>query len=209
MARPSLTEEQVNEVRQRLLLETGRLIAREGYAGFSMRRLGAAVEMTAGALYRYFPTRQHVLLAYFAAALTSLSQRLDAIDAAEPDPLRAVHRLALAYADFCLEDRDRFRLLFLENDQGQFQELSSDPILLHPYQLLRTRVQQAIIAGLLRPLPADMATQLVWAAVHGVISLSINVPEIDFGEVRPLADAAATMAIRGLANPSALPSLER
>ncbi len=209
MARPSLTAEQVNEVQQRLLLETGRLIARDGYDGFSMRRLGAAVGMTAGALYRYFPTKQHVLLAYFGTALTTLSDRLNAIAAAEPDPLRALYRLALAYADFCLEDRDRFRLLFLENDRGQFQALTSDPILLHPYRLLCERMEQAILTGVLRPLPADMATQLLWAAVHGVISLSINVTEIDFGEVRHLAEAAATMAIRGLANPSALPLLER
>lgn len=200
MSRPPLTDDQVNEMRRRLLAETGRLIARDGYGGFSMRRLAAAVEMTAGALYRYFPTRQHVLLAYFGAALAALGDRLSAITEAEPDPLRGLYRLALAYADFCLEDRDRFRLLFLENDQGQMLELAQDPILLRPYQLLRGRVGQAILAGAIRPYPVDQATQLLWGAVHGVICLSITVVEIDFGAARPLAEAAATMAINGLSS---------
>lgn len=198
MARPSLTEAQITDVRQRLLTETGRLIAKEGYAGFSMRRLGAAVDLTAGALYRYFPTRQHVLLAYFAAALTTLTDRLGTIAAQEPDHLRGLQRLALAYADFCLEDRDRFRLLFLENDQGQFQELENDPVLLQPYILLRQRMQQAIDAGMIRPMSADQATQLLWAAVHGVLCLSTTVVEIDFGAVKPLAQAAVDNALRGL-----------
>lgn len=199
MSRPPLRDEQVNEMRQRLLTQTGRLIARDGYGGFSMRRLAATVEMTAGALYRYFPTRQHVLMAYFSAALEALGDRLMAIAATEPDPLRCLHQLALAYADFCLEDRDRFRLLFLENDQGQMPELAQAPILLRPYQLLRDKVEQAILGGAFHPQPVDQATQLLWGAVHGVICLSITVVEIDFGAARPLAQAAATMAINGLA----------
>jgi AcrR family transcriptional regulator len=203
MPRPTLTDDQLNDMRARLMAETGRLIAREGYAAFSMRRLATMVNLTAGALYRYFPTKHHVLLAYFAEALETLTSRITAISAAEADHRVAVRRVMEDYVRFCLEDRDRFRLLFLENDQGQLPELSDDAAVAKPFLVVRERVYQAIASGDLRAVPADQATQILWGAVHGVICLSITVVEMDFGDVRTLASAALENAIRGL-TPSAL-----
>lgn len=203
MPRPTLTDDQLNDMRTRLLAETGRLIAREGYAAFSMRRLATMVNLTAGALYRYYPTKHHVLLAYFAEALETLTNRITVISAAEADHRIAVRRMMEDYLRFCLEDRDRFRLLFLENDQGQLPELSKDPVVIQSYLVLRDRVSQAIASGALRSMPADQATQILWGAVHGVICLSTTVVEMEFGDTKALASAALENAIRGL-TPSAL-----
>lgn len=202
MARPSLTDQQVIEMRARLLAETARLIGREGYAAFSMRRLAASVDMSAGALYRYFPTKRHVLLAYFEDALSTLSARIAATSAAQPIHHLAVRRMMVDYIRFCREDVDRFRLLFLENDLGQFPELLHDTNITLAYRHIRDRVANAIAAGSFRALPLDQATQVLWGAVHGVISLSVSVVELDFGNVDELALTAVDNAIRGL-TPSA------
>ncbi|HXP97116.1 MAG TPA: TetR/AcrR family transcriptional regulator [Telmatospirillum sp.] len=193
-----MTDEQLKITRTRILTETAKIIAAGGYAAFSMRRLAGALGLTAGALYRYFPTKQHVLIAYWSDALNDLRCRLARICDVESDPRDIILRILIAYAEFSLEDRDRFRLLFLENDMGQFSDLAEDPIVLAPYHLVRERVADAIGMNILRPLPPDTATRILWGAVHGVVTLAITVKELDFSDIQDLVRQAAEAAVRGL-----------
>lgn len=201
MPRPALSAEDLETTRQRLLDATSRIIAGPGgYAAFSMRRLGQEVGLTAGALYRYFPTRQHVLVAYWSAGLGELNRRMAAIVEEKRAPLAELRAILLAYADFALEDRDRFRVLFIENDLGEFARLANVPDLMKGYALFVDRVDAAIAAGVLRHLPEPVAAQVLWGAVHGVLALSITVESgVEFGNVRDLAEVAVATALRGLA----------
>lgn len=198
MPRHILTDAQLEMTRTRILSETAKIIAAGGYAGFSMRRLAGALGLTAGALYRYFPTKQHVLIAYWSDALNDLRCRLARICEIESDPRGVILRILIAYAEFSLEDRDRFRLLFLENDMGQFSDLAQDPIVLAPYHLVRERVAEVIGKRIFRPLSPDTATRILWGAVHGVVALAITVNELDFSDIQDLVREAAEATVRGL-----------
>jgi len=198
MSRPILTDEQLTATRSRILTETARIIAAGGYSAFSMRKLAEAVGLTAGALYRYFPTKQHVLMAYWSDALGELGLRLSGICQAGGDDRDILRAILLAYAEFSLEDRERFRLLFLENDQGQLSDLTQDPIFFAPYHLVCDLVGKAIEAKLFRPLPPELATKILWGAIHGVVTLSITVTELDFSDLRDLLNETAETVIRGL-----------
>jgi AcrR family transcriptional regulator len=199
MPRPPMSAEDFESTRRRLLQATARIIAGEGgYSGFSMRRLGQEVGLTAGALYRYFPTRQHVLVAYWSDALGELTQRIAQICKKQHEPLQDLRAILIAYADFALEDRDRFRVLFIENDLGLFSRMADVPALLEGYRLYVERVDAAIAAGLLRPLAATDVAHVLWGAVHGVLALPITVEDVAFGDVRKLAEIASDASLRGL-----------
>jgi hypothetical protein len=75
---------------------------------------------------------------------------------------------------------------------------------LDAYAFLKWAVQQAIDAGRLREelVDAELVSQTVWAAVHGVISLNIAKCKDEWVDWRPVQDRAETMLdviMRGLA----------
>ncbi|MFN3499186.1 MAG: helix-turn-helix domain-containing protein, partial [Pannonibacter indicus] len=74
-----MTDEELAAVQARILAETARIVAAEGYAALSMRKLAEGLNLTAGALYRYFPTKQHLMIAYCSSAIETLNERTFAI----------------------------------------------------------------------------------------------------------------------------------
>jgi hypothetical protein len=53
----------------------------------------------------------------------------------------------------------------------------------------------------LRKLDADLAMQVLWGAVHGVIALILTAEGFPFAARAKLVDAAIKNAIRGMMNP--------
>jgi AcrR family transcriptional regulator len=65
MPRPPLTETQVKAGRARIVKAALKIIGSEGFEALSMRTLADAVELTPGALYRYFASKDEVTEAVF------------------------------------------------------------------------------------------------------------------------------------------------
>lgn len=198
MPRHALTDDQLATTRRSILREAAAIISRDGYAALSMRRLAAALGLSAGALYRYFPTKQHVLMGYWSEALEDLRGRLERLDDSARPHLDVLRDMLDAYADFGLEDKDRFRLLFMENDFGIFEEFSRDYNVFSVYNIVESRIKSAVTSGALPCLHAKTICQLLWASVHGVLSLGLCVPQLGFGDLSSLARLAAETCLSGI-----------
>ena len=196
MPRPALSDSQLLEARARILAEAARIISAEGYGALSMRKLASAVGLTAGALYRYFPTKQDVLRTYCTEALDGLTHRVERILGETADLPAALERALLAYGDFALDDVDRFRILFLDLEITTFE--LDEQTALSAYRLLLEAVRRAVAAGLLRPLPVADITRILIASAHGVCVLAVTVREIDFSDARLLVAESVRNALRGL-----------
>lgn len=199
MPRPALTDEHLAATRDGIVAEAGRIVVSKGYAGLSMRTLAAAVGLTAGALYRYFPTKQHVLMAYCAEALDSFTKRLLAIDADETEALRSIERMAVAYGAFALEDTDRFRIIFLDADVGKIE--MTDPRILDGYRVLLATIERAQGLELFRPMETGDIARILVASVHGIVVMAVTFREIDFSDADTLVASAVRTVLRGLARP--------
>lgn len=197
MPRLPLSDDQIEHTRARILAEAACIVRQDGYAKLSMRTLASAVGLTAGALYRYFPGKHQVLVDYCAEALDELYQQMRDVSAREENLLLRIEQLLIAYGRFALADRDRFRILFLDEEVGQLE--ISDPRILAAYDLVQQQIADAQKQGLLGPLPLDTATRILWGAVHGVVALATTVSEIDFSDADNLVLTAARNALRGLA----------
>lgn len=114
-----------------------------------MRGLADSLGMTAAALYRYYPSKQDLIIDFCRDAITDLRNRFGEIHRTTEDPLSAIRSMMTAYARFGLEDRDRFRMLFLENDQGLTSPLMEDEETMLPYRQLVEQVAKAAAAGLI------------------------------------------------------------
>src|ERR1039458_2117589 len=87
------------------------LVRAGGLGSLAMRELGARVGMRAQSLYAYFPSKYAIYDAMFAESNRELLRRLNDLPAAR-DPIRGLRRLARVFLDFCIEDPERYELLF-------------------------------------------------------------------------------------------------
>ncbi|MCZ7935252.1 TetR/AcrR family transcriptional regulator [Agrobacterium leguminum] len=196
MPRQPLTDDELKTTRARILREAAVIVGSNGIAGLSMRVLAKRMGLTPGALYRYFPSKQEMLVSYWDDALRAVAERIEAIDQTETHTPTAVSRMLFAYADFCIEDHDRFRLLFLEKDQDVGPELFQRSAGFAPYDLLQRRVGRAIEDGYFLSDDADLVAQALWAGTHGAVTLLITVNELELKA--SLLDATINAVLRGL-----------
>ncbi len=197
MPRAAMTKEEIAAIRRRILQEAAVIVAEEGIGALSMRRLAAKLGLTGGALYRYFESREELVPAHFSLGLDELHAQLT-ITGASADPLTALRDYTLAYADFAISNPVRFRLMFLENNHatenaglkfGRVDELYGEFV-------RRTKV--AIEAQLLRPGDPKMKADVLYAGVHGAVTLSLTAPELQFGDPRSFVELTVDTILSGL-----------
>jgi AcrR family transcriptional regulator len=201
MPRTALTEIEVDAGRARILAAAHKIVSSEGLDALSMRTLAGAVALTPGALYRYFASKDEVIDAVFGGG-TTLDNRLLAISDSHVSDLEAVRQILWAYADFAFEDEVRFRTLFLKQLGSAGREFHARGAHRPGAEACKRRIAAAIAAGVFRKLDPDMAFQVLWGAVHGVVALMLTAQGFPFAERSGLVDAAIDNAIRGMLKPT-------
>lgn len=112
-------------------------------------------------------------------------------------PDKALKAMLIAYAEFALADHNRFRVLFLENDEGELDLLAGGYDALAPYKLVKACVSVAVREGILSG-DVDRTTQILWASVHGAVTLLVTVHEIEFGNTDTFINETIDATLRGL-----------
>jgi AcrR family transcriptional regulator len=89
-----------------------RLLAEEGQVGLSLRAVARELGVASSALYRYFPSREHLLQALAAEAQAALSQRLGPpLRRADAGPRARWHACCRAARDWARAHPHQFALL--------------------------------------------------------------------------------------------------
>lgn len=171
MARPALTEDQVQAFRTRATHRALELFATEGYDQFSLRTLARELGCSHATPYRYFAGGKSEIFASvraegftrFAAALRNSQHGAD-------DPAHALRQMAQAYVAFSVEQRAAFAVIF---QMGQPTGDDSPEVMAaatHAWSVLLDGVRDAIEANVLGGELEEVAHTL-WAGLHGVASL--------------------------------------
>ena len=201
MPRPALTQAEVEAGRARIVAAASKIIGSQGLDALSMRALGEAVELTPGALYRYFHNKDEVIEAIFGGG-AALDDRLLAVANSRLSDFEVVPRALKAYAVFAFEDEIRFRTLFLKHYGRGAREFHARGSRRAGIEALKRRIQSAIDAGVFRKVDVDLALQVLWGAVHGVIALILTAEGFPFAGRNKLVDAAIENALQGMVNPA-------
>jgi hypothetical protein len=154
-------EREKSEVRDKILDAARELFIAEGYEGVSMRKVADRIEYTPTTIYGYFADK------VFQSASIS------------PDPVERLRQIGKLYIDFGLHYPNHYKLMFMtphpaaELDEVDCEVRGNPEV--DAYAFLKLTVQQAIDAGKLREeyRDAELISQTLWAAVHGVIALNI------------------------------------
>src|ERR1700722_8076438 len=113
MARPTLTDVEVDQVRDRICDAAERLFSEQGFANVGLRAIGAEIGLTGAALYRYFPQgREEIVAAVRARAFRELADVSEQALASCRTRLERIRAVAEAYVAFARRDAASYRLLF-------------------------------------------------------------------------------------------------
>lgn len=155
---------------ERGILEAARaLLAEEGTAGLSMRRVAQRAGITAGAIYRHFPDKRALVDRVVADAFQHLELRL--FKSISPLPVGSFQRVVAlgdAYIAFAEENREEFKILF-DPSPSEPRKVKDFPGRLYP--ILRGCIADAIESGELRGTDPDLAAFFLWSRVHGIVML--------------------------------------
>lgn len=197
MPRSPLTETQVDAGRARIVAAALAIVGSAGFEALSMRSLADAVQLTPGALYRYFANKDEVVEAVFGVG-ADLDDRLLAIARSRMSDVNAVRQGLEAYADFAFEDEARFRTLYLKHYGQGGRDFHARGSRRPGTEAIKQRIRAAIAAGVFRKIDPDLALQVLWGAVHGVVALVLTAEGFPFAARAELVDAAIDNAMRGM-----------
>ena len=167
MPRPATYDQ---TTRDALLHAAGRILAQEGAASLTMRRLAAEVSATTSAIYALFGSKQEVVRAMYREGFVNLARRM--AEVAEPDPVDRIRELAFAYRRAALDRPHLYQVMFA-CPVPEFVPTDEDSALgLSTLTTLEAAVAAASAAGAIAGDVQELTVGL-WALVHGLASLEL------------------------------------
>ncbi len=195
-------------LRTKILDAARALFVEVGYDAVTMRKIAAAIEYSPTAIYLHFRDKEAVIAAICDADFLKLAARFRKI-AQVTDPIERLRAAGFAYADFALRHPNHYRLMFMTPHPPHSIEDSTIEVGNRDqdaYAFVLWTVSEAIAQGRLRLELDDpeLVAQLVWAAVHGWVSLRMtkcNEPWVDWRPQKRSIEAVIDVTIRGLLRP--------
>lgn len=167
-ARERIAEER----RQEILGAALRVFVRHGVDGATMQDIAAEVGLTAGALYRYFSSKEELLEAVFAACEAQRDELFSIALEAPGTPFERLVALGAAAWDWLEESRSReIMAMQLENVLATYREQLEVGTRVadstrQMVELMRSHVVEAQASGELDPAVDPQAAALTLLAIH-------------------------------------------
>lgn len=194
--------------RQRYLTEAMKLVVDEGIEGLTIARLAGRMRGSNGAIYRYFPSKESLVVSLQELAIADfhgfMIERLSAVDTrlghGVAPGLRALARLMVAFESYLAhaEESPRpHRLVdaFLSSPEAVLSDLEAAGIaerLIAPVLgVFAGILAEAELARAIDPGDHSQRTHLAWAIVHGLDHFRkrdrINPPHLRVASLLPIA----------------------
>ena len=153
---------------RRLIVTTARKLAEaEGWDAVTTRRLSTEIEYSQPVLYKHFTGMEHIA---DAVAVDGFGELADAIRAARSGAgaaSDALTRIAHAYLDFARDNPAVYDAMFTRATTLRFAAQDTPAELVAAFAELRQAV--GVVAD---EQDADTVTELFWAALHGLVTLT-------------------------------------
>jgi AcrR family transcriptional regulator len=148
------------------LLETGaRLLAREGPAALTTRRLAAETGTSTMAVYTHFGGMDGLRQAVRAEGFTRLTSYFEIVDASD-DPVSDLSAMGWAYCFNAVANPQLYRAVFLEPPIGEEDVAVARTAVQRPIDT----IARCIEVGRFDPAEPESLAIQVWVASHGMIT---------------------------------------
>ncbi len=159
------------EMRQDILQAARDIIAEEGAGALSIRGIARRINYSAPALYEYFSGKEAIAEALFLEGFRQLAIMMQQVT--EPDPVRRVRALGIAYRAFAIAHPQEYSLMF-SRPIPEFQPSQEDlDLATTAFAPLQHAFAAGIAAGVIRPMEPRTGATATWAYLHGLVSLEL------------------------------------
>jgi AcrR family transcriptional regulator len=192
-------DQEKQELRQTIVTTAGELFLEQGYDHFSLRKVAERIGYSPTTIYLYFRDKDDLLFTVVDEGFARFGQQLQAAAASTENPWERVIALGRAYIAFGLQNQVYYQLMFMQRaDFLTHERKGEEQPRLATFMVLQQAVQQAIGAGVLRPGDAETYSDVLWAVVHGMVSLAISLPEFYGTRLQQTMETAWRMECEGL-----------
>ena len=192
------------DLRSRILDAARELFVECGYDATTMRAIADRIEFTPTAIYHHFANKEALLHEICAADFAQLAHRFQRIGLID-DPIERLEALGRAYVEFAVAQPMHYRLMFMTERPAFAPDhpADRDDPAASAYAFLRDTCVEAIQTGRVRQQFSDpeQLAQMLWAGVHGIVSLHIAKCKdqwVDFRDVRQTAQLICTVLLEGI-----------
>ena len=112
MPKAQRTPEEIEQVKYRILKQAARLIVDIGYDGFTMRKLGVKLGVTATTIYNYYKNKDDLFINLLIKGFHSLYEQLDAARQQHPHPPEQLRAMIAAFMEFGLTNPHFYNLMY-------------------------------------------------------------------------------------------------
>jgi len=194
---PRLRAQTDEAVKRGLLDAAGRLLADEGPAALSLRRIASEMECSTTVIYSLFGNKDGLANALYLEGFERLGHALAQVDESLP-PVACLQAISRAYRENSIRNATYYRVmfggvipLFTPPPESRRRAWSTLKI------TIRT-VERAITSGEFALGDPVKGARLIWAAMHGVVSLQLSGYFADKDRPNILFDEAVAAAIQSL-----------
>lgn len=158
-------------LRASLLDVAARLLAAEGPAALTMRRIATEAGCSTMVLYKHFGSKDAIAAALYLEGFARLKRRLDAVPSGD-DPAEHLAALGRAYRENALAEPNFYDVMHGPGIPGYTPDAEATRAANQSLAVLRDAAQNCIDAGVFRAdADAGEITDVLWAAAHGIVSL--------------------------------------
>jgi AcrR family transcriptional regulator len=151
------------------------ILAREGVAGLSLRKVAGKAGVSHTAPYSHFADKQALIAAISTEGFRELYERVQrCIERHDGKPAKQLIEVAWEYVQFATDDPDRFKVMFSgvlekEKDYPEFVTESQNN-----FRQIMQLVESNQRAGVLKAGSSDLVAVSAWGIVHGLIVLLLE-----------------------------------
>ncbi|HTE55041.1 MAG TPA: TetR/AcrR family transcriptional regulator [Kofleriaceae bacterium] len=203
-------QRQKESLRASILDAARELLVEHGFDAVTMRKIAEKIEYSPTAIYQYFTDKESLVQELCANDFLTLAGTFGRL-AGVADPIERLRQMGAAYVGFARSNPNQYRFMFMVShprwtwDTAERNHDRGNPNR-DAYTFLRWTCTEAIDQDRLRVdlTDPDLAAQVIWGAMHGIIALQIAMSEDEWVDWLPLEQVSASTIetlIRGVTRP--------
>jgi AcrR family transcriptional regulator len=165
--------QQKADLRQGILEAAAKLFEEKGYEGFSLRQVAEEIGYTPTTIYLYFKDKDDLLLHVAYDGFKLFGESLETAYRSKEMPLERLGAVGWAYFHFAMSHPIHYRLMFMQRGEFLQKKPEGYDAVIDSFEVLRRVIREGMEAGVMIPGHVDAFAALIWASVHGVVSLAL------------------------------------
>src|SRR5919199_242599 len=180
-----------HRLREELIEAASELLARgTREEALSLRAVARQVGIAPTSVYLHFRDKEELLWAVSEARFRELGQHMDVVADRASSPAEELRARAIAYCRYGLDHPNHYQVLFgsepIEKARRPLSKLPGGWV----FEGLRDSVARTLSSVEAAHTDPFLATILLWAALHGFVTLRVSKPQFPWPPIEQLVDAA-------------------